>query len=158
MKNKDFTYLDNPDNFSNNKECNYSDKLFKWLDKDVKSYYSKIEVKTILKSYRGIFAKEFIPKDEIFLRVHLSKLITLEIAKESKIGLAMINKGISLKSPKHCFLACFLLLEKANNNSNFKEYINNLPKDYSNFPIFYKENESSLLEGSPFLSKLFVFN
>ena len=150
--------MKNINNLRKSDNSTFTHELFKWLSKDVNSYYPKVELKTIVKSYRGIFAKEFIAKNELFLRIPLSKLITLELAKESKIGLIIINKGITLKSPKHCFLACFLLYEKANKNSQYKEYINSLPKDYSNFPIFYTENEFSLLNGSPFLSKFFFFN
>ena len=80
------------------------------------------------------------------------KLITLEIAKESIIGIKMINKGVSLKSPKHCFLSSFLLLEKNNKISKWKNYLESLPSSYSNFPIFFKEEELEILQGSAFYS------
>lgn len=82
------------------------------------------------------------------------KLITLEIARDSPIGIKMINKGISLRSPKHCFLSSYLLSEKAKTNSRWKCYLDIFPSDYSNFPIFFSEKEIDLLKGSPFLSKI----
>jgi hypothetical protein len=78
------------------------------------------------------------------------------MAKEGVIGLRMINKGVSLKSPKHCFLSTYLLTEKIKNNSLFKHYIDTLPKDYNNFPIFFTDEEILYLEGSPFISKIII--
>ncbi len=40
-----------------------------------------------------------------------------------------------LNSLKHCLLNSFLLYEEK--NKNYKYYFDLLPKDYSNFPIFY---------------------
>ena len=64
----------------------------------------------------------------------------------------MINNGISLLSPKHCFLACYLLQIKSdeNENSKWKIYYDSLPKNFKNFPIFFSKNEINYLEGSPF--------
>jgi histone-lysine N-methyltransferase SETD3 len=78
-------------------------------------------------------------------------LITLEIAKESPIGNKILNSNIDLLSPKHCFLSVLLLQEKINPNSNWKHYLEILPKFYYNFPVFYKEDEIKELVGSPFL-------
>jgi len=41
--------------------------------------------------------------------------------------------------------------EKRKEVSYFKEYIDILPKEYTNFPIFYTEEERKMLIGSPFL-------
>lgn len=141
----------------NNDEMKIEDSikhLFSWISQDKSSFYSKIELKNISKDHRGIYSREKIKKNEIFLIIPLSKLITLEMAKESKIGIKMINKGISLKSPKHCFLAMFLLYNlKFTSECGFSYYINTLPQSYNNFPVFYNEYEKNLLTGSPFLSK-----
>ena len=78
-------------------------------------------------------------------------LITLELVMSKPYG-----KQISelmhheLNSPKHCLLSCFLLFEE--NNPSYKYYFDLLPKDYSNFPIFYTQNELQYLTGSPFMN------
>lgn len=59
-----------------------------------------------------------------------------------------------LYSPKHCLLTSFVLHELHNPDSKWKCYLDILPKDYSNFPIFYTEEELTLLEGSPFLNMI----
>ena len=100
-----------------------------------------------------MFAKTKIYKDEAILRVPYNKIITLEIAKESVIGLQILNNGLNLLSPKHCFLSAYLLQEKSNKDSSWKEYLSVIPSKYDNFPIFFDKNEMKYLEGSPFLSK-----
>ena len=66
----------------------------------------------------------------------------------------MLNSGITLLSPKHCFLSTFLLYEKTKKFSFWKEYLDVLPSSYENFPIFFGDKELYYLKGSPFLSKL----
>jgi histone-lysine N-methyltransferase SETD3 len=79
-------------------------------------------------------------------------LITLEMAKESPIGSKMLKANLDLLSPKHCYLSTYLLQEKANINTIWHYYLDILPKSYSNFPIFFSEEEKSWLKGSPFLN------
>ena len=77
------------------------------------------------------------------------------MGKESPIGIKIITNNLELLSPKHCFLSTFLLQERAKGDeSKWKPYIDIIPKDYSNFPVCFDENELKLLEGSPFLRKL----
>ena len=128
-------------------------KFIKWLNTSIESYFPKLELKYFSNDHRGVFAKTKIYKDEAILRVPYNKLITLEIARESIIGMQIINNGLSLLSPKHCFLSAYLLQEKVNKESKWKEFLKIIPAKYDNFPIFFDEIEMSYLEGSPFLSK-----
>ena len=57
-----------------------------------------------------------------------------------------------LYSPKHCLLTSFLLYEEK--NPKYKYYFDLLPNDFSNFPIFYTQEELDLLKGSPFLKQI----
>lgn len=81
-------------------------------------------------------------------------LITLEMARESPIGIKMFNANLDLLSPKHCFLSTLLLQEKVKENSPWHHYLDILPKNFDNFPIFYTEEEKIWLEGSPFLQQI----
>ena len=56
-----------------------------------------------------------------------------------------------LLSPKHTFISIFLLEEKKNSNSKWRQYIDLLPVDHSCFPINFKNEELGELVGSPFL-------
>ncbi len=74
------------------------------------------------------------------------------MGKESPIGVQIVTSNIDLLSPKHCFLTTLLLQEQAKKeDSKWFDYIQILPKDYSNFPVFFNDEELKLLEGSPFL-------
>ena len=80
-------------------------------------------------------------------------LISLETVFDTSYG-KKINEFMykELNSPKHCLLSSFLLYEE--NNKKYKYYFDLLPKDYSNFPIFYKNNELEYLKGSPFYAQI----
>ena len=54
----------------------------------------------------------------------------------------------------HSQLAALILQEKQNKNSKFKEYLNTFPKDLSNFPVFFSDEEMEYLNGSPFKQKI----
>ena len=117
------------------------------------AFFPKLEIHFYTDDYRGVLAKSNILKDEIIMTIPKDCLISLETALETsygkKIGEFMYNE---LNSPKHCLLSSFLLYEEK--NPKYKYYFDLLPKDYSNFPIFYTNKELEYLKGSPFLSQI----
>ena len=117
-------------------------------------FFPKLEIHFFSEDYRGVIAKSPIKKDEIILSVPKECLISLELVLSTeygkKIGEFMYNE---LTSPKHCLLCSFILFEKY--NPKWKFYFDLLPKKFTNFPIFYSENELKYLIGSPFLNQIF---
>ena len=117
------------------------------------AFFPKLEIQFFSDNYRGVIAKSPIKKDEIILSIPKECLISLELVLETeygkKIGEIMFNE---LTSPKHCLLSSFILFEK--NNPKWKFYFDLLPKDFSNFPIFYTDDELQYLKGSPFLNQI----
>ena len=117
------------------------------------AFFPKLEIHFYTDDYRGVLAKSNILKDEIIMTIPKDCLISLETALETsygkKIGEFMYNE---LNSPKHCLLSSFLLYEEK--NPKYKYYFDLLPKDFSNFPIFYTNKELEYLKGSPFLSQI----
>ena len=115
------------------------------------SFFPKVEIKFYTNNYRGVISNNDIIKYETIMSIPKECLITLELVMSKPYG-----KQISelmhheLNSPKHCLLCCFLLFEE--NNPIYKYYFDLLPKDYSNFPIFYTQNELQYLTGSPFMN------
>lgn len=59
-----------------------------------------------------------------------------------------------LISPKHSFLATYLMEERRKDSSYFDPYMDILPKNFDNFPIFYTKEERAWLEGSPFQQQI----
>ena len=127
---------------------NFLKELYKY-----NSFFPKLEIHFYTDDYRGITAKSEISKNEIIMTIPKDCLISLETALNtnygSKIGEFMFKE---LNSPKHCLLSSFLLYEEK--NKRYKYYFDLLPKDFSNFPIFYKTNELEYLKGSPFLEQI----
>ena len=117
------------------------------------AFFPKLEIHFYTDDYRGVLAKSNILKDEIIMTIPKDCLISLETAFDTtygkKIGEFMYNE---LNSPKHCLLTSFLLYEEK--NPKYKYYFDLLPRDYSNFPIFYTSKELDYLKGSPFLSQI----
>ena len=117
------------------------------------AFFPKLEIQFFSDDYRGVTAKSPIKKDEIILTVPKECLISLELVLNTeygkKIGEFMYNE---LTSPKHCLLSSFILFEK--NNPKWKFYFDLLPKNLSNFPIFYTDSELQYLNGSPFLNQI----
>ena len=115
------------------------------------SFFPKVEIKFYTNDYRGVIANSDIIKYETIISIPKDCLITLELVLNKPYGKQMSElMHHELNSPKHCLLSCFLLFEE--NNPEYKYYFDLLPRDYSNFPIFYTQNELEYLSGSPFLN------
>ena len=117
------------------------------------SFFPKLEIHFYTDDYRGVLAKNDIYKNEIIMTIPKECLISLETVLNTSYG-KTIGEFMykELNSPKHCLLSSFLLYEEK--NKNYKYYFDLLPKDYSNFPIFYKKSELEYLKGSPFLDQI----
>jgi histone-lysine N-methyltransferase SETD3 len=118
------------------------DRMLKWL-KDGGSEYDKLKIRYYTTDYRGVHAARDIKKGETILYVPKEQIITLEMAFASPIGKLMFEKGHRnrLISPKHSFLSCFIMQERRKPESPFQYYIDILPKNFTNFPIFFTEDE-----------------
>ena len=146
----------------NKKELNQKSKKYKSYPLYVKflrelykynSFFPKLEIHFYTDDYRGVLAKSNIIKDEIIMMIPKDCLISLETAFATeygkKIGEFMYKE---LNSPKHCLLTSFLLYEEK--NPKYKYYFDLLPRDFSNFPIFYTSKELEYLKGSPFFYQI----
>jgi len=125
--------------------------MFKWM-RDGGSIFDKLKMRYYAADYRGVHASRDIKKGETILYVPKQEIITLEMAMESPIGALMHARNFRqrLISPKHSFLATYVMQERRKEVSFFDKYIDILPKAFDNFPIFYTQEERTWLEGSPF--------
>lgn len=125
--------------------------LFDWMRQDG-STFDKLKLRYYGPDYRGVHAARDIKQGETILFVPKVEIITLEMAIESPIGQLMNARDFRrrLISPKHSFLATYIMQEKRKEKSYFEKYIDILPKCFNNFPIFYTKEERDWLDGSPF--------
>lgn len=88
-------------------------KLLEWL-KSGGSTFDKLKIRFYTEDYRGVHAARDIKKGEIILYVPKEQIITLEMAMASPVGKKMYEKGLRqrLISPKHSFLATYIMQEK----------------------------------------------
>lgn len=125
--------------------------LFAWM-KEGGAEFNKLKLRYYTEDYRGVHASQSINKGETILYVPLNELLTLDMAMQSPIGSLMAARNFRnrLISPKHSFLATYIMEEKRKSNSPFLKFIDILPKGFTNFPIFYTKEEREWLVGSPF--------
>ena len=125
--------------------------LFEWM-REGGANFENLKMRYYAPDYRGVHAARNIKKGETILYVPKEEIITLEMAQESPIGAQMFAKNHRqrLLSPKHSFLATYIMQERRKPVSHFDKYIDILPKCFDNFPIFYTQEERAWLEGSPF--------
>jgi protein-histidine N-methyltransferase len=138
---------------TNHPEREKFDSLVRWLQ-DGGAVFPKLQMRFYSQDYRGVHSTSFISKDECILFVPKSHIITLEMAKAAPIGAKMVEANLDLLSPKHCFLTSYILQEKVKPDSFWIPYLKILPEKYSNFPIFYTDEEKVWLKGSPFLDQV----
>jgi len=131
-------------------ECILFDNYKKWM-KANGAILSKITLKFLGPNYRGIVATSSLDKGEIVLSVPKELIMTLTMAKNTSIGKKITSSGTSLIYPNNSTLATYVLLERNNPHTKWKYMIEAMPKSVSNFPIFFTEEEKSLLKGSQFL-------
>lgn len=120
--------------------------MLEWL-KNGGSEFSKLKIRYYTADYRGVHAARDIKKGEIILYVPKEQIITLEMAISSPVGKKMYEKGLRqrLISPKHSFLSTFIMQERRKPASEWDPYIDILPKNFTNFPIFFTEEEQQWL-------------
>ena len=96
--------------------------------------------------FRGVCIDSDLADDTILVNIPTNLLMTVEKAKESKIGTQIAASGCRLRS--HAYVACYLLQERKDPNSFWKPYIDVLPKSYRNIPTQFTEEELYYLRGS----------
>jgi len=132
-------------------------KLVEWLIKGG-SRFPKCQLRNLANECRATFAREAIKEDEEIMYIPKPYIITSDLSMQSdicqEIQEAFEVNGVDIRS-KHTYLAAFLLQEKARGRaSQWFPYINILPKDFANIPLFFDSAKLSLLQGSIALQKI----
>ena len=112
--------------------------------------FNKLKIESYSESNRGVFSSDTIRAGETVLFIPMSQIMTLKKAEQSPVGQKLIEKEAQLRtedkfvqklSRSHNFLAAFLLQEKTNKDSQFKDFLNLMPKSLNNFPVFFSDEE-----------------
>jgi len=106
-----------------------------------------IEVKEIGSEYRAVFARHRIDKNSVVLKIPKSCIMTTIAAKDSDIGKQIELSGWT-PNHSHTWLALFLVQELHKRSASYwAPYINTLPRQYANVPLFYSASDRAKLTG-----------
>jgi len=117
------------------------------------SFLDNIKIKFHTNDNREIFSQKDIDLNESILEISLKCMMTTELGKETEIGKEVIDKKLSLYS-KHNWISFILLENLCKSDSIWRTYIDILPKNFDNVPIFFKKDYLNMLKGCTCLSKI----
>lgn len=108
------------------------------------------------KEMRGVHARTAIPPQTVVVSIPKSCLITVEMGQATPIGRKILASDLELDAPKHIFLMIYLLWDRRVHGAKsfFAPYYDILPESLRNMPIFWNEEELSLLRGSHLLVQI----
>ncbi|WP_281557957.1 SET domain-containing protein [Thalassomonas sp. RHCl1] len=122
------------------------DKLFQWAT-DRGADIAHVCVAENKLGIKGIFAtKDFEPGEQI-MYIPGPCILTSNTARASAIGQAISEANVADQSD-HAYLAMFMLADQASHISRWHHYYNNLPRDFTDHPLFFEEAQLARLRGS----------
>mmetsp|Transcript_62639 Transcript_62639/g.75375 ORF Transcript_62639/g.75375 Transcript_62639/m.75375 type:complete len:633 (-) Transcript_62639:577-2475(-) len=103
---------------------------------------------------RGVHARQNIAPNTVCMTVPLKCLVTVEMGQSTPIGQKILVSDLDLDAPKHIFLMIYVLMDRLNPQSFYQPYYDVLPKNLSNMPIFWNDDDLRLLQGSYILAQI----
>lgn len=125
----------------------------KWM-RDGKAKFKNFRMKYYGPDYRGIHTYERIEPNDVFLKVPYELIITPQSGRETSIGKKIEKTKVKVHWDYLVYITIFLMTEMHNPKSKWKPYMDVYPKLANVFPIFYTEEEKSLLCGTPMLDQI----
>jgi len=123
------------------------DRFEKWLI-DNGAKFPGLYFKMYGPDQRGVHCKQDIDRNRRIMYVPLKCLITDQMARQTKTGQLLISIEKRLSAPNHNQIIVFMLEDMMKKDSFFKPYYDILPKDVTNFPVFWTDKEVGYLKGS----------
>lgn len=115
--------------------------------------FQDVQLKTYSENVRGVHTKVDVPAHTCIISIPLKCLITDLMGRtQTEAGRAVfaLNANAQLSAPTLIAVVLYILEKQRDPTSFFKPYFDVLPSDWSDFPIFWsEENLTSWLKGSP---------
>lgn len=108
---------------------------------------SSLTIKPAAGKGRCAFATKRLRSSETILYIPHEYMMTSVVAESSDIGVAIAKSNVHLQSD-HTVLAAFMLQEKRNNFSFWKPYLDTIPENFNQVPLFFDADTLSELKGS----------
>ena len=129
------------------------EKFMSWM-REGRAKFRGLQLKHYGPDYRGVHTRKTIEASEVFLKVPYDMIITPKSGKNTEIGKKILATKVKVNWDYLVFITIFLMTEMHNPNSKWKPYLDVYPRLASTFPIFYTEEEKSLLTGTPMLDHI----
>jgi hypothetical protein len=129
------------------------EKFMNWM-KEGGAKFKGLQLKYYGPDYRGVHTRKTIEANEVFLKVPYHMIITPKSGKNTDIGKKILATKVKVNWDYLVFITIFLMIEMHNPNSKWKPYLDVYPRLANTFPIFYTEQEKSLLKGTPMLDHI----
>ena len=116
--------------------------------------FPDISIKIYGENERGIHSKTTIRKNTNLIKIPLDMIIHDGMGEKTPVGFELATKHKNKINDFSIIMVVVFILTTIKENSFFKPYYDILPRDISNFPIFWDDNDYKLLVGSPILYKI----
>lgn len=127
-----------------------------WLLKNG-AEFSDLYLKRYTGDVRGVHAKRDIGSYKCVLSIPAACLITDHMGRtETELGRTLFegNSSANLSTPNLIAVIVYILTTREDPDHFFQPYYKILPKDYTNFPIFWDDEKLAWLEGSPLIDDI----
>ena len=104
--------------------------------------FDKLKLRYYTQDFRGIHAAAPIKNGETVVYMPLDNLITSKVAKESKYvqkALDPLKEKFPESGIEQLCLSIYVVTEKKNPDSKFKNFFDTLPQSYDEFPVFFTD-------------------
>mmetsp|Transcript_2131 Transcript_2131/g.4329 ORF Transcript_2131/g.4329 Transcript_2131/m.4329 type:complete len:365 (-) Transcript_2131:1207-2301(-) len=114
--------------------------------------FPELYLKRYTGDVRGVHSKRRVGPYVCIVQIPLNCLITDHMGRtETQLGRKLFSSNYSLSTPNLIAVIVYILTTREDPNNFFQPYYKILPRDYSNFPIFWDKEQLSWLTGSPLI-------
>eukprot|EP00949_MAST-11_sp_MAST-11-sp1_P001255 g1255.t1 len=125
-----------------------------WLQEHGASFPG-LYLKKYTDEVRGVHAESELRPDQQIVTIPLKLLIHEGMGQQTDIGKKVHNNpNCHIIVPAHTQVIIYMLLTMRDPNHFFKPYYDILPREFSNFPIFWSQEELRMLEGSDLVRQI----
>jgi hypothetical protein len=122
------------------------ERLKRWMS-DGGCDVSKLEVRSVPGQGRCLYAAKRLRPSEIVFYVPPNYMLTSRLGRQSEIGEAIAKANLDSVS-NHTFVAAYMLQEKRNRFSFWQHYLESLPTQFDDVPLFFDAKILHYLRGS----------
>ena len=103
------------------------------------------------RQFRGMYLRRDVNRGDVLVKIPSKFIISCDMGRDCETSKGLREENTDFESSKHIYMANFLLEDMENENSFYKPYYDTLPKDITNIPMLWSNDEINQLHGSCFV-------